>query len=207
MERVITQLRMIDPLNLLKRSAWEAYRLSQNLQLRFGVVGWIVLGSMLIILFSEVQRIHTIEKTKARQVINQEYTAPEPTPPTAESGRDRLAAFQSYLLPNEDIPNVLQDILQLAAAENLSISHGEYKPQINLQGQFMRYEMTLPVKGDMPSILHFMQAALIKQKNLALESVQFKRERVEANEVEARIQWVVVTTVPGNVDLNTQGSD
>jgi len=57
--------------------------------------------------------------------------------------------------------------------------------------------MTLPVQGDAGAIRRFMLAALLAHKTLALESVQFKRDRAATAEVEARIQWVLLTRLPG----------
>jgi hypothetical protein len=60
----------------------------------------------------------------------------------------------------------------------------------------LRYRMTLPVKGDAQAIHQFMAAALKAHKTLALDAVQFKRERIESGEIEARIQWVLLTRLP-----------
>jgi hypothetical protein len=46
--------------------------------------------------------------------------------------------------------------------------------------------------GDAQAIHQFM-AALKAHKTLALDAVQFKWERIESSEIEARIQWVLLT--------------
>jgi hypothetical protein len=46
-----------------------------------------------------------------------------------------------------------------------------------------------------------MLAALREHRTLALESVTFKRERVEAHDIEARIQFAFITTVPATAVL------
>jgi hypothetical protein len=76
------------------------------------------------------------------------------------------------------------------------LARGDYRAQPDLQGGFMRYRMSLPVKGDAPAVLKLMQAALQSHKTLALESVQFKRARIESADVEVRLQWVLLTRLP-----------
>ncbi len=112
-------------------------------------------------------------------------------------GRARLAEFDAYLPSHDGIPTALADLFTLAQREGLSIARGEYKAQADGPGRFMRYRMTLPVQGDAAAIRRFMLAALQAHKTLALESVQFKRERPATAEVEARIQWVLLTRLPG----------
>lgn len=117
--------------------------------------------------------------------------------PAGLEGRARLAEFDAYLPSHDDIPATLAALFNLAQREGLSIARGEYKAQADGPGRFTRYRMTLPVQGDAAAIRRFMLAALQTHKTLALESVQFKRERPATAEVEARIQWVLLTRMPG----------
>ena len=76
------------------------------------------------------------------------------------------------------------------------LAKGDYKSQVDVNGQFFQYSMTFPVQGDAQSIERFILAALAQHKTLALESVQFKRERIESKELEAKIQWTLFTQLP-----------
>lgn len=76
------------------------------------------------------------------------------------------------------------------------MQRGSYRPQVDVAGGFLRYRMTLPVKGSGPAIQRFMQTALRKQKTLALDSVQFKRARIGSSDIEARIEWLMLTRLP-----------
>jgi len=110
----------------------------------------------------------------------------------AASAHQRLRQFQEHLLPYEDIPTALQALFTLAENDGLILQRGEYKVEADQAGGFVRYRMVLPVKGDAQAIYRFMQSALLAQKTLALDSVQFRRERAEASELEARIHWLML---------------
>lgn len=107
-----------------------------------------------------------------------------------------LAGFQKVLPLHEDIPNSLRDLIVLAQTHRLMLAKGDYKSQVDVNGQFFQYSMTFPVQGDAQSIERFILAALAQHKTLALESVQFKRERIESKELEAKIQWTLFTQLP-----------
>ena len=113
-----------------------------------------------------------------------------------EDGRTRLKAFEDYLLPHEEIPTVVQDVLARAEAEGLRLMRGDYKAEREPQGLFMRYRMALPVKGNADAIHRFMLVALKENRTLVLENVQFKRTRIDSDEIEARIQWILLTQLP-----------
>jgi len=116
-----------------------------------------------------------------------------------QNGRDRLHAFEKTLLPHEDIPVLVQEVLQQAESLGLSVERGEYRPQIDSAGNFLRYGMSLPMKGDAAAINRFIQIALRTHKALILESIRFKRELIGAKDIEARVQWVVLARLPENV--------
>jgi hypothetical protein len=107
-----------------------------------------------------------------------------------------LKSFEDFLMLHEDIPVVVQDLLGMAEDQKLTVQKGEYRVQRDITGGFMRYRMSLPVKGTAPTVHRYIEAALRAQKTLALESVQFKRDRIESIDIEARMQWVVFTRLP-----------
>lgn len=120
------------------------------------------------------------------------------------SNRERLLAFDAALLSEESVPDVLQDLIAKAEAHRLLLARGEYAQENDVQGGFLRWRMTLPLKGEAESIHAFLLAALQAHRSLALESVQFKRERVDAKIVEARVQWVLFVR-PGAVGQLPRG--
>lgn len=192
----------------LEQVVWEAGRARRALTRRFGIVGWLSLLCLIIALlarwaqYEQIEQLNQVNAQLAKQKLAQAEHEAGGGPPIASfnemDGRARLQAFSNYLLPHQDIPVAVEGILGQAEKEGLSIQRGEYRPQAENAGEFLRYHMTLPVKGQARAIQRFMQTVLLSQKNLALENVQFRRERIDSPEIEARIQWVLFAHLPGS---------
>lgn len=114
----------------------------------------------------------------------------------ASDAQVRLRRFELHLLAHDELPTQVQDLINLAEAEQLSVSRGEYRPQEDAQGRFLRYRMNLPVRGSWKSVHRFIDGALLNHPALGLEGVQFQRSQIDSAEIEARIQWVVLARLP-----------
>src|SRR6218665_1414104 len=124
-------------------------------------------------------------------------TTPAFTAPSdAQDAAGNLRRFERILLPHDEIPQLVQDLLQWAQDEGLSIERGDYQADADSEGGFMRYRMSLPVRGKSTAVHRLILKALSAQKNLTLESLQFKREQVSSEVIEARIQWLAMTQMP-----------
>lgn len=187
------------------RLTWEARRFLAACQRRYGGVGWALLACAAVVcvgllLAHHAQAQQTLAQLQlaARHAENAGFAAPLVAGPApgAAGARARLHAFEGQLLAHDAIPYVVQDLLDLGAAEGLVMQRGSYRPQVDVAGGFLRYRMSLPVKGPGPAIQRFIKAALRKQDNLALNSVHFKRARIGSADVEARIDWILLATVP-----------
>jgi hypothetical protein len=112
-----------------------------------------------------------------------------------------LEGFRRNLTPHEDIPQVLSDLFELATQRQIVLVRGEYRTQVDEVGGFVRYRMSFPVKGQAAAIQAFIEEALVQHRSLAFDSIQFKREKIEVAQVEARIQWTLFTQLPPATDL------
>jgi len=133
------------------------------------------------------------------QVLSQGQLAgqsPGQPPGQADDDRSRLQAFLKGLPDHQDIPAVLQDLITLAQTEGVVLAKGEYQVQLDPAGGFARYRMTMPVRGKGAVVRRFVGEALRTHPYLALDSVQLRRERADATEVEAKVQWVLLTRLP-----------
>ena len=108
----------------------------------------------------------------------------------------RLEAFYAALPSATQIPATVSELILLANAKHLALRTAEYRPQIEPAGRYLSYRISLPVAGDAQAIQSFLLAALREHRTLALESVTFKRERVEAHDIEARIQFAFISRIP-----------
>lgn len=189
-----------------ERVIWESGRASRSFSRRFGVAGWGALLSLGVAVVAGLAAIELDSRADglSRQLERQQKALAErasidrdkPDTLRAQDARSRLQAFAEHLLPHRDIPRVVEEILLLAESHGLSIERGEYRMQAEHAGRFMRYQMALPVKGDARTVQQFIQAVLLAQKSLAMESVQFKRLQGDSPEIEARIQWVLFVAPP-----------
>lgn len=194
----------------LVQFVWQVRRQLGVLTRQFGLWGWgLALLAVMVVVAVAVIYVQTQQAQALRARLNDALgtqeagnAASSTAALTYADGRAGLKAFENHLLPHEEIPRVVQDVLRLAEKEGLSIQRGQYRPQIDTAGGFLRYRMSLPVQGPAPAIHRFIQSALRTQKTLALDSIQFKRERIQSSNVEVRIQWVVMARLPSATSAN-----
>ncbi len=183
----------------VQRLLWEGRRRSRLFVWRFGWLG--VLTLVCLLTSSAALVIEHLLAESARQARSDTAFSQTLQPISSKNEKDdlggrgiaRLQAFDAHLLPHDEIPDTLKNLFSLATDSNLLLARGEYKAQVEEQGRFVRYGMTLPVRGDPQAIHTFVLTSLVQNRTLALESIQFKRERTESQEIEARIQWVLLT--------------
>lgn len=184
---------------VVRRLAWELRRVWHALLRRFGRAGvGLVTVAILVLCVAgwERSQLNALQELRARAM-----ASPAPAPPLQlraqpDDDRLRLAAFDDHVVAHEDVPSVLQDLLHAAEAQGLTITRGDYRAQVDDVGRFVRYRMTMPVKGDSAAVQRFIAAGLHQNKSLALESIQISRERIEVREVQARIQWALLAKLP-----------
>jgi hypothetical protein len=183
--------------------AWELGRAWRAARGRLGLPGVALLGcaacAVLGLGLAHVQLARA--KELAAQLAQRRAPAPaEVLPVAASSGmagaRARLQAFEALLLPAAEVPFVVQQLLDLGEEAGLTMAHGSYRPQADSAGAFLRYRMSMPVKGSGQAIEGYIRTALRKQPNLALDSLQFKRPSIGASDIEARIQWTLLVRLP-----------
>ncbi|MBS1198219.1 MAG: putative secretion system transrane protein 2 [Proteobacteria bacterium] len=180
--------------NWPERGRWESMRLMRYLLRRFGWASLLAVVMALLAVVAWRQSEKVAEQLAGiRHAIREQATLPKPQ---VSDNRTRLKAFDGHLLAHDDIPAAVEEIMRLAENERLVFQRGEYKPEVDSRGGFMRYRMVLPVKGEAAAIRSFMHKALKAQKNLAVESVQFHREKIGTDIVEVRIHWLLLTRLP-----------
>jgi uncharacterized iron-regulated membrane protein len=181
------------------KSGWKLRQWKARVRRSFGAWEAILLGFLLIGILALGGVMYQQRLFEDWQTQTAALPAKNPVKVSAlplDSDRQRLLAFEQHLLPHQDIPFALQDMLRLAEEEGLTIRHAEYRAQAEPRGGFMRYRINLPVQGKSETVNRYIYEALLAQKNLALESVQLKRETLESQNLEARIQWVLLTRLP-----------
>jgi Tfp pilus assembly protein PilO len=107
------------------------------------------------------------------------------------SPEDQLAEFYGKFPQEGCSPQWLEKLVALAATRGLTLNDGEYKATREKVGKLVRYQMILPVKGEYPQIRKFLTDVPGALPVIALENVQFERQKVADPSVEAKIKLVL----------------
>lgn len=195
---------------LPQRAAWAFLRHARAARQRFGWFGGLICACVLVAIVAIVLRHHQLAQVRemtvsAQQPVQAVVAAPE-IDASAMALKTGLAQFEANLVDYEDSSFVLQDLLDQAKALGLSLPRGEYQSSIDQAGGFLRYRMTLPAKGQGDALPKFIVGALQAHPSLALEGVQFKRVSGVSQDIDARLQFVLMTRLPKRLTTPTRGA-
>jgi hypothetical protein len=105
----------------------------------------------------------------------------------------QLAAFLKHFPPADD---ARQDILRLqgfAAKHGIELKSGEYRFAPESGTPLVRHQIALPVTGSYLGVRAFVAEALEQLPSVALTSISLKRDSISAQQIEARLQFVLYT--------------
>jgi hypothetical protein len=101
---------------------------------------------------------------------------------------DQLAEFYRIFPDEKNLLPWLQKVFALAQAQDIRLDQGEYKVTRDKIGKLMRFEMTLPVRSTYPQIRKYLDTLHKEIPIMAMEHLQFERQKVNDSEVEAKIK-------------------
>ena len=107
------------------------------------------------------------------------------------STETQLAEFYQSFPEEGNSSHWLGKLVAHAATRGLSLNDGEYKATRDKVGKLLRYQMAFPVKGPYPQIRKFLTDLPETLPLVALENVQFERQKVTDPNVEAKIKLVL----------------
>jgi len=116
------------------------------------------------------------------------HPAPPPAPPAAPGADRKLADFQGALGRRQSVELQLKEIFALAQRHGLVLRQGEYRAGEDRAGKFATYQLNLPVKGRYGAIWAFVFDALRALPHASLDDVSFRRDAIQAEDVEARLR-------------------
>jgi hypothetical protein len=106
-----------------------------------------------------------------------------------QSPQTQLQAFYEAFPKESAAADSLQHIYQAAAENGIKLPHGEYTLAMDDKAGLARYRINLPVTGTYQSIRGFINAALTALPTLALEHVDFQRQKIGDTQLEAKIRF------------------
>ena len=102
-----------------------------------------------------------------------------------------LSEFYGAFPPSDRVADALGRIYAAAYAQSLHIEQGEYRATRDKVGNITHYQIVFPVKGTYPQVRMFVALSLAQLPNLALESVEFDRNKIGEPQIEAKIKFVM----------------
>jgi hypothetical protein len=111
---------------------------------------------------------------------------------SALSQQEQLRVFYQGFAPASQLPDTLQRIYHAASKQELLLETGEYTRLQTGNERLARFRVTLPVRGSFRQILAFLDAVLQEDPTVALENASFKRDKVDDEDLEAKLSFVVL---------------
>lgn len=162
---------------------WLAYAAA-----RLGWPGLIGLGMLLAALISDHFLVLPLENRVAEMEARADRLSRVPRPARAEATeQEKAARFADSLPLGSAAPEAVARLFAAASHAGLSLEQGSYRPGGNAASGLGRYQISLPVSGDYPSIRGFLAESLERQPTLALDSLSLSRESIASPEVKARM--------------------
>jgi hypothetical protein len=160
-----------------------------------GVPGVVGLGLLAFVaafyfftVFPEQRRLENVRqevaKARSERVARTAATAPK-------SPVDRLSAFYGAFPPPKALPDLLEKVFAAANKETLKLEQGEYRVVRDNAGGLTQFQLTFPVHGSYPQIRRFVDGALFEVPTLSLDSIQFERQKVGDQAVDAKVKLIV----------------
>ena len=108
-----------------------------------------------------------------------------------ETAADQLKVFYGMFPPEPAAAESLQKIYDAAAQNQITLPHGEYALADDPKADLLRYRITLPVRGTYEQVRAFIATALEAVPALALDDVDFQRQRVGETQVEGKVRMTL----------------
>lgn len=176
---------------------WWWHRPTRGWSTRAGWSGISALVGLLLLLAAWLYRVEAQQRAAAPLRLSQEVkVATRTSSEEATSALAELHRFVRSLPSHEDIPDILRDLMEQADEQTLTLRHGSYRPSVDAAGQFFAYRINWPIQGEGSAVTHFVAACLDAYPSLLLERLQISRKDGASTQVDAIVQWVLLTQLP-----------
>ncbi len=100
---------------------------------------------------------------------------------------EQLDAFYHAFPNDKSLMPLMEKIFAAARNQGIHLDRGEYQVSSDRSGKLLRYQLILPVKSEYPQIRNFIDTLHAEIPTIALEHLQFERQKVGNAQVEAKI--------------------
>lgn len=113
----------------------------------------------------------------------------------ARPADEQLVEFYRFFPGDKEFVDWLGKVALIANEDGLAIDQAEYTVVEDVGGRLARYQVTLPIRGDYRQIRRFLSTLGSEVPIVALEQVQFDRQKVGDTVVNARIRLAIFMAV------------
>ncbi len=153
-----------------------------------GVAGLGLLAFCAMYYFSAVmsasQEVRSLNSEAAAQVHTHRETA-------QVSPDKQLAVFYHAFPKVKGATDALEKLHDAAMVQGVTLEQGEYHLVRNGADKLALYEIVLPIKGDYLHLRKFLSQALADMPYLALDSVEFQRQKISDTALDAQVKMTV----------------
>jgi hypothetical protein len=101
---------------------------------------------------------------------------------------EQLAEFYRIFPNDKNLQPWLEKVFTLAESNGIRLDQGEYKVTRDKVGKLVRFQMTLPIRSEYPQIRKYLNSLRAGIPIMAMEHLQFERQKINDPEVEATIR-------------------
>ena len=155
-------------------------------------------GLLLLTLAALVGYVLIPQANEQRAALYQELSsAKDSASQASENRRDapnssaQLQSFLSWLPPISTNAKDVQRLFVLAKEGNIELTKADYQLTAEPGVPFVRYQMSVPVKGDYLAVRRFATGALNALPHLALDELQFDRPQATNGAVDAQLRFTL----------------
>lgn len=159
-----------------------------------GAIGGAALGLCMALYFSAVQPAQQrldAARLNARSLHERVARAAQALNDTARPLDEQLAAFYQVFPSEHEATDWIGKIAAIAQRDGLLLQEAEYKVNRDKIGKLTRLQMSLPLTGEYPKIRSFLSDLHAEIPIVSLEQVQFERQKVGDQQVEAKVRLVI----------------
>jgi hypothetical protein len=177
---------------LIWRIKWLARRMDWRAPAG-AVLGVLALGLYIYSIQPLESRLLAAEE---RRTNLQDRTNALPKLATPARPKVQLADFYGRLPEVKQAPEIASRLHAYARNAGLTLERGEYRPQPDASGRFIRYQIVLPVNGSYPQVRRFLGEAMRDLPGLALDGISFTREGPASSQLQAELRFTAFLRKP-----------
>jgi Tfp pilus assembly protein PilO len=171
-----------------KRFAWHLHRVLRS----FALLGGIGLGALAFAVafyFFVVRPLDVLVVTlRGKSADTQAHARGVSAMSPRQLPIRQLELFYESFPKMKEIPSVLARLHEAAMMQGVILEEGEYRMVRADSDKLVRYEMSLPIKGDYVHLRKFLSKTLSDMHYISLDSVDFQRQKISDPVLEAQVK-------------------